>query len=429
VIRKILMVILPLAMLAAGAVATKRIVESRKEPPKEVKEIPPPLVEVMTVKTRGVRLTVLAEGTVKPRTEAELVPEVPGRVIEVSPAMVVGGFFKKGDVLMKIDPREYELVIVRARAAIEQAKLRVAVEQREAELAAREWDSLSNGKAPTDLALRKPYIAEAQAVLTSAEAELARAEYDLERCVVKASFDGRVRSERIDVGQYVSRGNSVATLYSVDAAEIRLPIPDDQIEYVDLPLAYADSEAVGDQKGPRVTIRADFAGKVHTWKGRIVRTEGEIDPKSRMVHAIARVENPYARGNDKRRPPLAVGMFVEAEIEGRGTGPVVDLPRGILRGENTVMVIDDQDRLHFREIDVLRYDGEQVLVRAGLRNGERICTSPLETPVEGMKVRVLDDADDVDSAEVRRVPKGKIRACIASVDGGLVACSKYFLEA
>ncbi len=428
-IRKILMVVLPLAILAGGALTTKAIVESRKEPAKEVKEILPPLVEVMPVKTRGVRLTVIAEGTVKPRTESELVPEVPGRVIEVSPAMVVGGFFRKDDVLLRIDPREYELIIVRARAAIEQARLRVAVEKREAELAAREWDSLSNGKEPTDLALRKPHIAEAQAALTSAEAELARAEYDLERCVVKASYDGRVRSERIDVGQYVSRGNSVATLYSVDAAEIRLPIPDDQIAYVDLPLAYSDGEAVGDQKGPLVTIRADFAGKIHTWKGRIVRTEGEIDPKSRMVHAIARVENPYARGDDKRRPPLAVGMFVEAEIEGRGSGPVVELPRGILRGENTVMMIDDDDRLHFREIDVLRYVGDKVLVRSGLKSGERICTSSLETPVEGMTVRVAGSDGNVGSASVRRVPRGEIRACYASVGGGLVACSKYFLEA
>jgi len=391
-IRRILLIVLPLAVLAAGAFATREIVKMRQEPEKIVQEVPPPLVEAMDVKMRNVRLTVKAEGTVAPRTVTELVPEVPGRVVEVSPSLVVGGFFKKGDILFKIDPREYELVIVRAQAAIEQAKLRVAVERREGELAAQEWRNLGNGE-PTDLALRKPYIAEAQAALASAEAELARAAYDLERCVVRAPFEGRVRQEKIDAGQYVSRGSSVATLYSVDAAEIRLPIPDDQVAYVNLPLAFSDETPSETKKGPRVTIRSDFAGAVHEWTGRIVRTEGELDPRTRMVYAIARVEHPYARSKNKKRPPLAVGMFVEAEIEGTSSGAVVELPRSVLRGEDVVIVIDEEDRLHFRQVEIFRQEGGAVLVRSGLRSGERICVSPLETPVEGMKVRVAERSE------------------------------------
>ncbi len=391
-IRKILLVVLPITVLGAGAYATKSIIESQEEPAKVVREIEPPLVEVMEARARRIGLTVVAQGTVAPRTESELVPEVSGRVLQMSPALVVGGFFTTGDVLLEIDAREYELAVIRARAAIEQTKLGLAIEEREAEVAAREWESLGEGKPPTDLALRKPQIAQAEPALASAEADLARAEYDLERTVIRAPFDGRVRLERVDVGQYVQRGGSVATLYSVDAAEIRLPIPDDQLAFVDLPLAYVDVTDEPENKGPRVTVRADFAGKVHQWQGRIVRTEGEIDPRTRMVHAIARVDNPYARGSKKGRPPLAVGMFVEAEIEGRSSGPVIELPRSLFRGEDEVIVVDEDDQLHFRKVEVLRNEGDRVLVSGGLRSGERVCTSPLETPVEGMRVRVVPEA-------------------------------------
>ena len=228
-------------------------------------------------------------------------------------------------------------------------------------------------------------------MLASAQADLERAQYDLERCVIRAPFDGRVRQESVDVGQYVSRGASVAKLYSVDAAEIRLPIPDDQLAFVDLPLAYSNVDENSERAGPRVMLRAEFGGKVHRWTGRIVRTEGEIDPRTRMVHAIARVERPYDRGKNMSRPPLAVGMFVEAEIQGRSSGSVIELPRSVLRGADQVMVIDGEDRLHFRQVDILRYDGEVALVRSGLKSGERVCVSKLETPVEGMKVRVAGE--------------------------------------
>jgi len=389
VIRKVLMVLIPLGLLAGGAVATRQIMNSRVEPERVVREVEPPLVEVIEVQPRQVHLTVKAEGTVSPLTEAELVPEVSGRVVEMSPAMVSGGYFKKGDVLIKVDTREYELALTRSRSAIEQAKLRLAIEHREAELAEREWESLSEGKPPTDLALRKPYIAEAEAAVEAAQSDLERAEYDLERCVVRASFDGRVRTERVDIGQFISRGSSLATLYSVDAAEIRLPIPDDQVAYIDLPFAYSDDAPSEGQGGPRVKVRSDFAGQIHEWDGRIVRTEGEIDPRTRMVFAIARVERPYARGASGKRPPLAVGMFVEAEIEGVASGYVVELPRNIFRGEDILLVVDEQDQLTFRKVDVLRQEGETVLVRAGLEAGERVCSSAMETPIEGMKVRVV----------------------------------------
>ena len=238
--------------------------------------------------------------------------------------------------------------------------------------------------------VRAPQIAEAKALLASAEAAYEKAEYDLERTVAKAPFAGRVREKRVDVGQFVSRGSSVARLYSVDFAEVRLPISDNELEFVNLPLAYRGQNERA--AGPRVTLLADFAGKRHTWQGRIVRTEGEIDPRSRMVQAIAQVEDPYGKARPGR-PPLAVGMFVEAEIYGKTAANVFVLPRIVLRGADQVLVVDNENRLRFRTVDILRTESDQVIIRSGLEAGERVGISIVEAAVDGMTVRVLEEPD------------------------------------
>ena len=339
--------------------------------------VPLPLVETMEAGYSNVTLSVFAEGTVAPRTVSELTPEVSGRVIDVAESLVVGGFFEKEDVLLRLDSRDYELAVTRSQAAIAQAKLRLETERQEAAVAMEEWELLGRGR-PTPLAMREPQIAEALAALASAEAASQQAEYDLERTVVRAPFAGRVRQERVDVGQFVARGDSVATLYAVDAAEVRLPIPDSELAFLNLTLAYRDAEvAIGSVRGPRVILRSEFAGRRHEWRGTIVRTEGEIDPRTRMVHAIARVEDPYARGNDPNRPPLAVGMFVEAEIIGRSSGRVMVLPRTVLRGADRVLIVDDADHVRFRQVELFRLERDRILVKSGIEEGDRIIVSPL----------------------------------------------------
>ena len=195
-----------------------------------------------------------------------------------------------------------------------------------------------------------------------------------------------MRSKEVDVGQFVQRGASLATLYSVDVAEVRLPIPNSELAYCRLPLAYRDQTATTD--GPRVKLTALFAGEEHSWEGRIVRTEGEIDARTRMVNAIAQVADPYARGRNSRRPPLAVGMFVRAEIEGIRVQDVIRVPRSAMRGGNVLYVIDRAGKLRLREVDPLRSERDVVLLREGIEDGEMICVSPLEAPVDGMAVRV-----------------------------------------
>ncbi len=379
---------LPVLVLALGAYVALLIIRAKPEPEQRPPEISLPLVHVMEVKPESRRLIVHAEGTVAPRTASQLTSEVSGRVVWVSPALVAGGFFNDGEVLLRIDSRVYELAVVRARAAVAQARLKLATEEQEAALARQEWENLGSGP-PTSLVLREPQINEAKASLAAAEAALEHAEYDLERTRVKAPYDGRVWSETVDVGQFIAPGAALARLYGVDFAEVRLPIPDDELAYLHLPLAYrGQTRPAG---GPTVVLNAEFAGQRHQWSGRISRTEGEIDPRTRMVHAVAEVKDPYGRGSDRSRPPLAVGMFVEAEIRGKWVRDVVVLPRSVLRGDQ-VLVVDEADRLYYRAVEVLRAERDQVLIASGLSEGERVCVSVVQTPVNGMRVEVVDDS-------------------------------------
>ena len=395
VLKRALMVIVPILVLGVGILGYFIMESTRSEPEQNPPEVIIPVVQVMTVYTENRRLKVKAEGTVSPKTASQLTSEVSGRVIWVSSALATGGFFSIEEVLLKIDPREYELAVIRARSAVAQAELKLASERQEAALAKQEWENLGEGT-PTALVLRKPHIADAEASVSAAEAALKQTEYDLERTFVRASYDGRVRSEQVDVGQFVSRGNSLASLYSVDFAEVRLPIADAELAYLNLSLAYRGQTP--SKPGPRVILQSEFGGKYHKWIGRIVRTEGEIDPQTRMVHAIVQVKDPYGRGSKENRPPLAVGMFVEAEIQGKWVKNIVALPRNVLRGDQ-VMIIDEDSRLQFRKIEILRLEENEVLVLSGLEEGELVCLSTLEIPVNGMEVRVIEVKTDTTDSE------------------------------
>ncbi len=383
---RMLKALLPLIIVAAAGFAAITMIMNR--PPVEILTpvVEPPGVRVHEVSLENVSLTVASQGTVQPRTESQLVPEIAGRVTWVAPSFAEGGFFEAGDVLVRIDPFDYEQMLVSARSQLAQARLRLAQEEAEAEVAQREWDTLGRGD-PRELALRKPQLEDARASVAAAEASVERAARDLERAEIVAPYAGRVRTKNVDIGQYVRVGDALATVYAVDVAEIRLPLPDDELAYLDLPLSYRGVER---QTQPRATLRATFAGRTHTWNGRIVRTESEIDSVSRMVHAIAEVTDPYAPGLDPNRPPLAVGMYVEAEIRGRTARDVAVLPRQALRGRDQVLVVTPEDRLSFRTVEVLRTSTESVIVRAGLQAGELVIISPLDTPTDGMRVQLAE---------------------------------------
>ena len=367
-----------------------------------------PTVRVIRAEPGVVRLRVRSQGTVAPRTESELIPEVSGPVVWISPALVSGGFFEQAEPLLRIDRLDYQSNVAKARAALARAE----GEQDHAvqNLARRERLSADDISSTSQLDDARRSARVSEAMLDEARVALEQAQRDLDRTEVRAPFSGRVRSEHVDLGQFVSRGSPVATLYATDFVEIRLPIPDRELAYLNLP-----SWRVGEPstQGPEVSLRATFAGREHTWQGRVVRTEGEIDAKSRMVHVVARVENPYGiEEADSARPPLAIGLFVRAEIEGPLADGITIVPRSALRDDRLLMVVDADDRMRLRDVDVMRIDREEVLIRTRLGAGERVCVSPLEVVVEGMRVRTVasDPADGAERPEPSDQAQRAIRA-------------------
>ncbi|MBD3867940.1 MAG: efflux RND transporter periplasmic adaptor subunit [Acidobacteria bacterium] len=378
--------VLPLVIIFAGIVVMVLMIRLKPEVEKQVATTPAPMVRVMDVAPVTHHFKVRSQGTVNPRTESQLVPEVSGRIVSVSPAFNAGGFFGKGDVLLTIDPYDYSQAVVRAEADVARAELALAREEAEAEVARREWEELGRDEEPTPLTLREPQMQDARATLAASRSALHKAGRDLDRTEIRAPYAGRVRAKTVDVGQFVSRGAPLASIYAVDFAEIRLPLPDDDLAFIDLPVAYRGGP--GATRGATVTLSADFAGERHTWEGSLVRTEGEIDPRSRLVYAIARVADPYGRGTNPDRPPLAAGMFVEAEIHGREVEDVFRIPREALRGADQVLVVDENNRIRFRTLSILRTTRDDVIATAGLAAGEKICISPLQAVTEGMEVRI-----------------------------------------
>lgn len=368
------LVVLLALFAAAGLMATAP--ELEPEAPEPVA----PTVRVVTVTPETVELRVHSQGTVEPRTESALIPEVSGRVGWVSPALVSGGMFDAGEDLLRIESADYETALASARAGLAQAEAERANARFEYEQRLTLVDRKLVSRSDVEAAERRLKVAEA--VLESARGSLEQARRDLERTTLGAPFAGMVRTESVDLGQFVNRGDPVATLYARDRMEVRLPLADAQLEYLDLPLRSRGELAP--EAAPEVVLSARFAGREHHWTGRVVRTEGEIDPDSRMVHVVARVAN--------ADPPIPVGLFVDAEIRGHRVDDIISLPRSVLRDGNRLLVVDDEDRLHYRTIEPLRLYRDRVLIRAGLRSGERVCVSPIQTVVEGMRVTPLAES-------------------------------------
>lgn len=377
---------LPLFVLLGGlGAAVLLIITGPKVQPRESASVKP-LVRAVTVAPALHQFSVQTHGSVTPRTESELVPEVGGRVIAMSSALVSGGFFDKGDVLLEIDRLDYEVALEQAHAGVARALSELNNAQK---TGVRQKDLVSRGAvsdAEVDDSTNQVRVAQAR--LREAKAQLSRARRDLERTRIVAPYDGRVRSERVDIGQFVRRGDRIGTLYAVDYAEVRLPVPNADLAYLNLPLGRTSSEF---STQPKVILRANFAGVAQRWEGLIVRTEGELDPTTRMIHVVAQIPEPYSV--DDSNAPLAVGMFVEAEILGQRVAGVSILPRAALRGRDQVLVVDDNDQLRFRQVKVLRLADEEVYIGGGLEQGERVCVSPLQNTVEGLRVRIIEAAE------------------------------------
>lgn len=382
-------VVLPLLVLAGclavGVILIKTAPKAERRPP----EPSLPVVETIRAAPQAYGVTLESQGTVSPRTQSSLISEVSGRIVSVADELRSGGFFEPRQVLLQIDPRDYDNAVTIARSELAQARLALKEEIARGEQARQDWERLGLSGEPDQLALRQPQLDSARAAVAAAEARFAQAEIDLQRTRIEAPYAGRVLEKNVDVGQYVTPGTVLSRIYAVDYVEIRLPLSNRQLRYVDLPENYRDTDTKPEPVP--VDINADIGGRMYTWRGRIVRTEGDIDTRTRQWFVVAQVDDPYARRGG--RPPLKVGQFVTAEIEGRRLEKVYLLPRVALRPGDEVVVVTPERVTDRRLVEVLWETTDRVVVR-GLDPGDEVVVSAANFVTDGTKVRLAGETDE-----------------------------------
>lgn len=350
---------------------------SRMKPPPESKEIADatPLVEILVLEEMTASFSIASQGTIRPRTETVLSAEVSGSIVSISPKFIAGGVFAKGEELLRIDPTNYTV-------AVEHARATVALRQIEFD-GARKLRS-QGYRAESE-------YASAVAALAAATSELVKAERNLQRTYISLPYAGMVRAKDADIGQYVSPGTRLGVTFAIDYAEVRLPLTDRDLAFVDLPDASAVSRT-GSAAGPLVELSAVQKGRMSYWHAQIVRTEGVVDEKNRVTYAVASIEDPYRMSAESGDiSPLPMGTFVSANIQGTTVENVVRVPRVALRGNEKLMFVDEENRLQIRTVNVLRADAEFAYLDGATIFGDRIIMTAIESPLNGLQVRTSDD--------------------------------------
>ena len=398
-------ILTPLAIVAVAVVLAAGIIASRPEAEQAVQQRRALLVDTVSVAKQDIKVTVKAQGVVTPRTETTLVSEVSGKVMEVAPAFLAGGFFRKGDLLLKIDDRNYRSQLKRAESAVARARSELAQEKGRGVVAKKDWLKRNNtdhiDSSAKSLALREPQLLHAEANLASALADLENARVDLARTQIRAPYDGLVRQKQVDVGQYVNAGTPIGVTFAVDRAEIRLALPENKLSLIELPDAYSASS--DKERFPKVTLSSTVDDNATTWSARLVRSEGVLDDMRRVLFVVAQIEDPYgfnlseAVKQQAKFKPLRIGSFVDAEIEGRLMEGLIRLPRHVLRAGNKIWVIDENEQLREAMVKVLRTDGEFLYVKSGLNNGDRVCLTSVGAVLPGTPVRIASHSDQLSS--------------------------------
>lgn len=378
--RLIVKVLLPILVLVLCVVAARTVIANRPEPQTRPQFKTTTSVDATRVKKSDYPVMLKTQGSVTAAREGSLVTQVAGAITSVSPAFVVGGEFRAGEVLLEIDPRDYEIAVTLAEATVAQSRAALAEEQARSDQAEADWRRLGRAGQPSDLTLRKPQLAAARASLEGSRAQLERAKLDLARSKITASYDGRIRAKHVDLGQYVNKGINVAEIYSTDKVEIRLPLNSQQLGFVDF-----------DNSQTAVSLSANVGGAMQSWDAAIARTEGAIDADSRQLYTIAEVSNPYPLSSD--RAPLMIGQFVQAKVTGKTLKDVFVIPRSALREDREVLIVDDLNTLQARDVNIVWKDAEVAVIDKGLEEGEVINLTALGSVTNGTRVRATIDGD------------------------------------
>jgi len=380
-------VLTPIAIIFLAIVGLIVVAALAPKPAKKPTIIKAPLVEVENIERQDIRFTIASQGSVLPRTQTNLVSEVSGQITSVNDKFNVGGFFTKGEVLLSIDDISYRVNLLQAQSRLDAAKALLVEEQARKEQAEDEW--LLTGKsleqAPV-LALRLPQLQKAKADVKAAEADVTDAEVKLARTKIRAPYDAMIKEKQVEIGQYVSIGSTLAMTFAVDYAEVRLPIKQRDVEFLNLPKINQQDIATS-----KVDIFYQLLGSEHMWQSNLTRYEGEVDSRSRVHYVIAQVDDPYSVLSSSEHHELRIGTFVNANITGKMIADIVAIPRDALHGANKVYLVDDENKLHIQEISILRNDANFVYSHDDFAENYRLVTTQMETPVEGMTLRIVGE--------------------------------------
>jgi len=389
--QKAIKIILPIVILAIGIIVMRFLILNRSVPQKQVRVNPGALVKVIKAEKQDRQIKIFSTGTVQPEQEVTVTLQVNGLINKVAPGFTAGAFFRKGELLFAVESIDYELAVERAKTSLIRAENAITIIESKAAVARQEWErlKLEDQKEPNPLIVYGPQYEDAKANRDAAVATLKQAELDLQRTRITAPFNCLVRSEEVGEGKYVRAGNNVAMIASVDAVEIVVPLPLDDLRWLSIP------RKENSEKGSDSTVRLEAGANLYQWQGQLVRSLGEVDMKSRMARLVVRVDDPYGlrpEGN-KQKLNLELGMFVEVVFQGETLTDVVEIPRAALRENSTVWVMDSEQKLKIIPVEIIRQQKNTVLIDSGLEDGNLVILTTLPGGVEGMNLRSVSEGE------------------------------------
>ncbi len=383
---RIKQLIIVLCIIVFGVMLTVILIKTRKDPEREEQEPLAPLVMVERFRPKDIQMVISAYGTVSPKVEVDVVPEVSGKVVSINPELQTGGLIPAGEQILQIDERDYKFAVQQAQALVADAQVRYDIEVAESDVARRVWDELHPGTEPNSpLVLRESQVRQAKAALESAQAQLETAKLRLERTSLSLPFDALIISEKVDLGQYLMAGQPVAVAYGIDAVEIKVPLEDEELAWFDIftsPGALNGSRALSTKTA--AVVKADFAGAEHVWNGYVTRTTGQVDTMSRMISVVVEVPKPFDFAED--RPPLLPGIFAEVQIQGKVLKSALAVPRDAIHESNKVWMVKD-GRLYVKALDIVRADKDFAYAPADINQNATVVISSLDSVMDGMEVR------------------------------------------
>ncbi len=381
---KIFKIIAPILVIIGAIVLVQVMVAGKPEPEKKESSQRKVSLHVSPAVKTSRSIDVETQGEVKAKNQIPLTARVSGHVIDISPDFEEGAAIDSDTLLLKIDDTDYKTAVIRSQARVAEAQVALERELANEKIKKDTWNQKKGDTKPTAFALNKPQVLEAQAKLEAAKADLKEAKLNVERTEIRVPFNGRVMSRSVGLGQYVSAGTVLGQVFSVDVAQVRLPLTDLQLSALRLPLGFEADE----NNAPEVLFTTNIGRTSHQWRGRIVRTNAAVDQNTRLSYAIAEVEDPYGQAADNGAP-FAVGMFVNARIKGFEETEAWVLPRDALRQEDTIYVVDQDNKLTIRQVEVYATTSGEVFISNGVQTGENVVTSAVNNVFDGMLVEPL----------------------------------------